>query len=343
MSKQIMRLTLALSFLLFAGNLSAQQEGVSKVGITAAPFLEIGVGSRAVGMGGAYVGVANDASSLYWNPSGIAWMTRNEMLFVHTEWLADLKFDFIGAVVPLGKIGTIGASVTVLSMGDMEVRTIQYQHGTGEKFSATDFAAAFSYARPLTDRFSIGANFKYIQQRIWHMSASTIAMDIGTLYKTPVKGLRIGTTISNFGPGMRLQGKDVYVYHDVAPEKLGNNDQILSELRTESWPLPLNFQAGVAYDAFNTQFHRLTVAIDALHPSDNTESINTGFEYGINNTIFIRGGLKSLFQRDTEESFTLGGGLHYNLFGRGQIRVDYSYADFGRLNNVQRFSFAVSF
>lgn len=321
----------------------AQEEGVSKVGITAAPFLEIGVGSRAISMGGAFVGIADDASALYWNPAGISSLSQNEVLFVHTDWLVDISFDYVGTVIPLGRYGSLGANVTVLSMGEMEVRTVQFQEGTGEKFSASDFAAGLSYARNLTDRFSIGANVKYVEQRIWHMKASTVALDIGTMFNTQIGGLRIGTTISNFGPAMKMTGKDVLEYHDIAPNKMGNNEQILAALKTDDWSLPLTFQAGVAYDLFRTKSHRLTMAADAISPSDNTQAVNTGFEYALNEMIYIRGGLKSLFQRDTEESFTLGAGLHYKMFGSGEILVDYAYADFGLLDYVQRFSFSLRF
>ena len=51
---------------------------VTKVGTTAAKFLSIPVGARAVGMGGAFVAVADDASSLYWNPAGIARLSQSE-------------------------------------------------------------------------------------------------------------------------------------------------------------------------------------------------------------------------------------------------------------------------
>jgi hypothetical protein len=50
----------------------------SKVGTTAAQFLKIGVGSRAVGMGGAFVAVADDITSLYWNPGGLGRLNHNE-------------------------------------------------------------------------------------------------------------------------------------------------------------------------------------------------------------------------------------------------------------------------
>lgn len=316
---------------------------VSKVGIAAAPFLEIGVGARAVGMGCAFVATVDDASALFWNPSGLARLSRPEALLVHTEWLADIRFDFAGLVLPLGRFGAIGGSIMTLSMDDMMVRTVERPEGTGEYFSAGDVALSLSYAVNLTDRFSIGFTGKYIQQSIWKESASGIGLDIGTIFTTGFYGMRIGAALSNFGTDMSMSGKDLLVYHDIDPNKLGNNERIFAELKTDSWPLPLNFQAGVAMDVLKGKMRRFTVAADAVHPSDNTESIHLGCEYAMQETFFLRAGYQSLFMRDSEEGLTLGGGLWMRMLRNVQFRMDYAWADFGRLENVQRVSLGLVF
>jgi len=157
---------------------------VSKVGITAATFLEIEVGARAIGMGGAFVAVANDATAIFWNPAGIARLPRGEAILIHTNWLVETNFDFSGIVIPAGYMGSFAVSVTSLRTDEMEVRTVLKPEGTGEKFSYGDLSAGLSYAKNLTDRFSIGINAKYISQRIWHMDAKGYALDIGTLCLT---------------------------------------------------------------------------------------------------------------------------------------------------------------
>lgn len=316
---------------------------VSKVGITAAPFLTIGVGSRAVGMGGAFVATANDASALYWNPAGLAPLQRSELLLVHTRWIADTNFDFAGVVLPLGEFGTIGASISSLTTGDMAVRTIERPEGTGELFSAADLAIALTYSRSLTDRFSIGFNVKYINQRIWHESASGFALDVGTLFVTGFQGLRIGATLSNFGTDMRMEGKDLLVFYDLDPTIRGNNDRVPSNIETQNWSLPLNFQFGLAMEIVRNEQHRFTVASDALHPSDNTESVNLGGEYAFQEKFFLRGGYRDLFLRDGEQTFTIGGGAAVRFLGNVRWKFDYAYADFGRLENEQRLSVAVEF
>ena len=328
---------------LFAATCFGQISDVSKVGITAAPFLEIGIGARAVGMGGAFVGTADDASALFWNPSGIARSPNMQFLFMHADWLADISFDFAGFSIPLGPFGSIGASLTSLNYGEMLVRTVNSPDGTGERFNSGDIAVGLSYARGLTDRFSIGFTVKYINQRIWHESANGFAMDFGTLFITGFKGLRIGATLSNFGTDMRMEGKDLLVYHDINPYIQGNNDRTPSNLETQHWPLPLTFQFGLAMEILQTPMSRVTIAADAIHPSDNTESMNLGAEYGFRDMLFLRAGYRDMLLRDGEQGLTFGAGFGQRFVGNLKVQLDYAYADFGRLENVQRFSLSLSF
>jgi len=316
---------------------------VSNVGTTAAPFLEIGVGARAIGMGGAFVATANDVSAMYWNPAGLAGLKTVQAIFVHTDWLVDITFDYAGMVFPLSRFGTLGLNLTALNMGEMKVRTIDHPEGTGEYFDARDMALGLAYGIKLTNRFALGFNVKYISQTIWKEHASGFALDIGTLYETPWKGLRIGAALSNFGADMKMDGNDLLVYYDVDPYQLGNNDRIFAGLETDAWPLPLNFQLGVAYDAWQSDLQRLTFEVDALHPIDNTESMNLGLEYELQKKFFIRAGYRNLFLKDSEEGFTLGGGIHLPLMGNIKGGFDYAFADFGRLQNTHRFTILLSF
>jgi len=319
------------------------QLGISKVAMVAAPFLEIGVGARAVGMGGAFVATANDATALYWNPGGLAQLSRPEVVFVHADWIADTRLDFAGVILPLGRWGTLGASVTSLSMDDMRVTTVEMPGGTGEYFTAGDLALGLSYGFSVTDRFSFGFTAKYVYEHIWKESAWAVALDLGTLFVTDFHGLRIGASLTNFGTDMRLMGKDLLVYHDISPTKLGNNERIFADLHTDSWPLPLSFQVGVAMEVLQSDLQRLTVAADAMHPSDNTESVNLGAEWVYRDWVALRAGYRNLFLRDSEEGLTVGFGVTQRLLGNVQLRFDYAWADFGRLQNVQRVSLGIVF
>jgi hypothetical protein len=334
------------ALLFFSGYLFGQSgSSVSKVGTTAATFLEIGPGGVSNGMGNAFVSIANDATALYWNVAGIANMTQNQLSAVHTDWIGETNYDYAGLVLPLGSFGALGFSFTSLSTGDMKVTTVELPEGTGEYFNSQDIAVGLSYGRKLTERFSIGVTAKYIQQKIWHMSASALAIDAGTLFRTDLLGgMVIGASISNFGTKLTLAGRDARKYYSVDVDKLGSNDQIPFNIDLDSWDIPMCFRIGVSTNALKTDDMRLTVAVDALHPNDNYESVNVGAEFSYLESFYIRGGFNSLFLKDSEGGLTLGVGINTKmLFSSAEFTFDYAYRDFGRLNNVHTLSAGIRF
>ncbi|NOY79167.1 MAG: UPF0164 family protein [Calditrichaeota bacterium] len=318
--------------------------GLTKSGTTAGQFLKIPVGGRAIGMGGAYVAVANDVTSLYWNPAGLAHLAYSAAVnFTHTRWLAGTNFDFVAVGINTGIWGSFGLSYTALSMPDMLVRTEFEPEGTGEYFSAMDMAMGVSYARSITDRFSIGFNAKYVHQQIWHMTASAVAFDLGILFRTDYAPLVLGMSISNFGPKMHYTGKDVFVNYDFNPDEYGDNNTIFADLQTDKWSLPLLFRFGLAWEILNKDMNQLTVAVEARHPNDNTENVSFGAEYGFRQWVFFRAGYQSLFESDREKGLTFGLGLVYYLSPTLPLQFDYAYADWGRLSSAHRFSFEINF
>lgn len=315
----------------------------NKVGTSAAPFLGIGAGPRAVSMGGAFVAVASDPTALYWNPSGISRDGRTETLFEHTNYLLGTSYNFFAAVVAIDQDNAIGLSVTNLAYGSTEVTTVAEQDGTGETWDANDWAIGLTYSRNLTDRFSIAGTAKMIIQQIWRESATGYALDAGLLYITPLNNLRIGMEISNFGTDMQLAGEDLLI--TVSPDEtvVGANTKIPAQYTTAAYPIPLIFRVGLAMDVINSSDNRVTLAVDALHPSDNVQSVNVGGEYCWNNLVSLRAGYKSLFIPDSQEGLTLGIGLNYDITNNFNIRFDYGYEDYGLLQNIQKFALTVGF
>ena len=340
--KQYLILVIIFCGLFFQGQLFAQLGSeTNKSGTTAAQFLKIGVGSRPIGMGGAYTASANDINSIYWNPAGLASIYSREAYFNHVDWISDVKLDYAAFGIEVPSFGTLGASVSVLSMGNMAVRTTEQPEGTGEMFDAGSLLFGISYARNLTDEFSIGFNAKYVREYIWHESAASVAFDIGTLYKIQfLNEMRIGASISNFGPKMQLAGRDITQITQLGAV---TGNIINTDLQLDSFELPLLFRIGVAVDAIKNSDSRLTIAADAVHPNDNSESINTGLEYSWDEMFFVRAGYKSLFELEGEQGLTFGIGLNYRLIESVKLLVDYAYQDFGRLKNVQYISIGVRF
>lgn len=341
----VLRHAICVLFVMVYCSPTVMAQRVSKTGTTAASFLEIGVGANAGAMGGAFVSIANNASALYWNASGIANISQNETLVSHTNWIAQTSFDYAALVLPLGNFGNLGFSFTSLSVQDMKVRTVDQPEGTGEYFNAGDLAVGLSYARNLTDRFSIGFTAKFVQQKIWHMSAIGFAFDAGTLFRTDLfGGMVIGASISNFGTPMQLAGRDTRQYISVDNTKLGSNSQIPSNIELNSWDLPLIFQIGVSTKVLNTLDYKLTLAADAINPNNDYESMNVGAEFSFKDFIFLRGGYQSLFLKSSEGGLTLGIGINTKmLFSNTIVSFDYAYRDFGRLESVHTFSVDIKF
>ncbi len=329
---------------IFAVQIQAQYvSDISKRGTSAAPFLKVAQGARAVGMGGAFVGVANDVSSIYWNVAGIAKLKDNSFIFDHTEWIANLQYNYIAGSLSLGNLGTLGISLLGSNYGDMNVTTIDEPNGTGEVFSVKDFAVSIAYAINLTEDFAIGFNPKVVYESIWKTSAYAIGIDMGVLYKTPFKGITLGMSITNFSSKMKLTGTSEVVLHDPDPSTTGNNGRIPAEISTESWSLPLTFTLGVSYKLVYNDMNKLVIDIDAHHPNDDYESVSIGGEYVFKDVISLRAGYKTLFLKNTEETFALGAGLNQRILGNIKFHIDYAYQHFGRLTNVQKITVGIDF
>jgi hypothetical protein len=312
-----------------------------KTGTTSAQVLKLNVGPRAIGMGGAYTALSDDITAMYWNPGGTANIRRNEAFFNHTSLYADVGYDYAAIASRLSGIGTIGVFVSVLSMDDMPVRTEQMPEGTGEMFTAGALVAGINFSRFLTDNFAIGFNVKYINEHIWHMNAAGFALDVGTMYKIPVfNDLRIAASISNFGTKMQLRGRDIT---RVIQSGSGGDNFINTNLALDRFDLPLLFRFGVSSDLIKQGASRLTTSVDAVHPNDHTEYLNTGFEYAWNEILFLRAGYNSLFELDSEKGLTFGFGLHYRIVDLVVFKMDYAYQDFGRLKAVHYFSVGITF
>ena len=314
----------------------------NKVGTTAAEFLSIPVGAKAVGMGGAFVAVADDITAAYWNPGGLSRLSKNEFNTNYAQWFIDTKISWSGVGIRISPDDYVAVSLTMLDYGEEPITTVELPEGTGETWDALDLAIYLSYSRNLTDRFSIGGSAKYIQQRIWNETASGFAFDVGLLFKTQLEGLNIGMAISNFGQGMKLEGQDLLRPIDINQGYNYNNSTITSRLFTDDWELPLIFTVGTAWDYSISDDFGILLAADAKIPSNQTTYANIGGQIRLSEFFFARLGYNSLFKQYAEEGLTLGAGINYSLAGL-KIKVEYAYLDFGVLGDISRYSLSISF
>jgi hypothetical protein len=316
--------------------------GQSKTGTTIGQFLLIEPSARIAGMGNAGVSASEGLDAVYFNPAVIGRLRNYNVQFTHSAWLAGITYDYVAVSLPVGKWGSAVASLTALNSGEIEVRTVTQPLGTGERYSVSDVALGLGYGRQVTDRFSAGAKATYVQETIWNTSLNTVVFDFGTLYQVSERGLRIGASLSNFGTRGRFTGRDLSIVYDGDPTRYGDNGALPGEIYTDAFAVPTFFRVGVGMPIRLGPQARLQVAVDAFHPSDNTEGMSAGAELEYARRIALRAGWQDAFQRDTEFGLTLGCGLWGKLDVYG-YRVDYGWAEHRRLGGTHRVTFGLTF
>lgn len=332
MKKLIYLSTAALFLFIFMSPLFAQRTGkLAQVGMA---FLDIPVGTRAAGMGEAYVSVGNDANALFWNPAGMALVESRELVFNYTSWIADINHISAASSYNLGNVGVLGLSLIMMDYGEITgTRIAETEQGyiTTGSIKPSEFVLGIAFAQRVTTKFSYGIHFKYVYQNLGKsLSGSTQetvhevknslgepALDFGTLFYTGFKDLRVAMSVRNFS------------------REIG--------YREEHFPMPLTFSFGVAMNVLSlsnfSENQSLTVAIDALHPRDYPERINFGAEYCFNKIVYLRAGYKFITD---EEGLTAGIGLKHSI-GPMEIKIDYAYTDFGLFEQVHRTSMGIAF
>lgn len=239
--------------------------GQAKTGTTAMTFLKIDVTARANAMGGAFIGLADDASTLFYNPAGMIKLDQPEFTLSHTLYLAETQLSYAGLVIPLKEMNAaMGFQSTYWTSGDMDETRPDFPTGTGRTFQAYDLMLGASYAQMLTTKFYVGGTVKFLSEGLADEQVYNFAGDVGTYYDTQWRSLIFGMSIRNFG------GTVKYV--------------------NEEADIPMTFQFGVSFEAYNDDVNKLTTLIEAGHPADNNEFIIFGLEYSFEDIFFLRFG-----------------------------------------------------
>ena len=303
--------------------------GPAKVGTAGAQFLQIGISARAMGMAEAFVAVTDDASSVFYNPAGMTSVLGKQILVSHSKWFADINHYFGAIVMPVKNLGSIGFSFIVLATDDMAVR-VPFIGETGEYFRASEAALGLSYAKSLTDKFSVGGTVKWINEEYYNYNANVIAADIGTLFNTGYRNMKIGMSITNFGPDLH--------FSEPSTGFVGQN-----------YPLPIHFKFGIATNIYKTEQHDLTVALDINQPNDNLRRENLGFEYTWNDLLSLRAGFKTDYESDELESddnesneYSFGAGIDGPIGGYDGT-IDVSWSNMNHLGSSTRLTFGFTF
>ena len=316
----------AISLLLVVSTSSAGIFSRERAGTTGATFLKIEAGARPVAMGGAFVAVADDANTTYWNPAGLAQLEEREITAMHNEWLQGIRYEFLGYAHPIKsekRVQGFGASVMALYTTGLEERTEETMEPEGT-FAAYDIALAGAYACKVSKALSIGANLKLIHQRIQDETAWGGAIDIGLLYRFPGPRkrfsrdtLQLGFAVQNIGPKIKFI--------------------------KESDPLPLNIKAGIAktFDLRSIE-SGLTLAFDVNAPIDNVPNGHFGVEFIYKKMKDISLAGRVGYKTNTIKDLNALSGLSAGAgFVWKRMAIDYVWVPYGDLGNTHRISLTI--
>lgn len=314
--------------ILFILKTSLQAELLEKTGTTGFVFLKIPASARQIAMGESGIALPNASSdALFVNPALVALMTqKNAFSFSYGDWYVDTYHQTFSYVRNLNLFGFIGVNILNYQVGEMQKTRIlssyeadYLQEGENNKyknlgtFSAGAYSIGFSFARQLTDKFSIGTNLKYVHESIDVYSADNVVADIGFIFFTGYRSLRVGAYLQNFG--------------------------LETQYVSESFKMPQIMTLGISGDllgSYNSPTY-LAYTLEAKHPNDESEKIHVGVEALWNNIITLRGGYK--FGSDYEK-FTVGIGLRF-IFQEKLFHLDMAYMNHEYLQSTMRYTLSM--
>jgi len=281
----------------------------SKSGTAGLQFLKIGIGAKETAMGEAVASLVNNANSVFWNPSGIAFIENYEVSLSHNSWLASSKHNSAVFAFPLMSF-VFAVSAATLQIKEFEETTALMPDGTGRMVSAGDYVFGLAAARRFTDRLSIGLQVKYVHEKLDDYSINNVLFDVGAVYATGFRDLTLGFSLQHFGPDMRLLNQD---------------------FRT-----PLLFRLSASDKLMINEDFVLTGAAELVHPTDNNEWVNIGVELQLLKYVALRGGDRINVD---EGKWSFGFGIIPPIFGGISTRFDYAFVLSENIfDNVHRFS-----
>jgi hypothetical protein len=309
-------------------------------------FLKVMPSARATALGEAYSVWSTGAEAVFWNPAGLATLNNIELSSTYTDWLFDAQQGALSCGFEIQGFGVIGIQVQYVDFGEFEEATNERPYIsdpenpglTGRTFRPFSYLVGVSYARYLTDKFSLGISTKYAHESLYDGQkvtaqvrqgvfdevetwANGLLFDFGIRYDTGYRSVQIGSSIQNFGADVKYA--------------------------QESNPVPLLFRFGIGADLIGpegllypgSEGNRLSVAYDIFHPNDYAQQMHVGVEYELGGVLALRGGYKFNYDYD---GLTLGAGIKHALEGV-RLAVDYSYGDMGTyLGHIQRISLGIT-
>ncbi len=355
----------------------------AQVGKTAVPFLLIAPDSRAAGMGNTGVAIADNPSAIFWNPAGLAFQRGTEVSITHSQWLAnfnaDLFYDYLVGTYYVEDVGTFGAHITYLNLGE-QLRTLDSPEPLG-RFNSYEFTVGLSYGFQVSDNWGIGTGIRYIHSSLFEgeigeesvSPGSSFGVDLAALYKSDHFSsvfpgseafFSAGFNISNIGPGLTYSENGieepiptVLRFGWAFTTELGSSGQHTITIANDISKIMVRRSASDSTYGFGDSFKALFTSWGSVEreigqgPSAFTTTLSaleqfmvgTGIEYWYEDLFAVRAGY--YFEdpyNGNREFLTLGAGIHYKLVG---VNFSYIHAleEEHPLANTTRFGLVLEF
>ncbi|MCX7611121.1 MAG: type IX secretion system protein PorQ [Ignavibacterium sp.] len=278
-------------------------------------FLRIDPSARASALGGSFVAVTDDPDVVFYNPSGIGYLTGNPISFSFVKHLLDINLASLSFSTELEHLGRFGAGIKYINYGTFE-QADEFGNRNGE-FGASELAAILGYSNKLDENFFYGINTKIIYSKIADRSSSAIALDLGINYSLPEEMLSFGFSILNFG----TQLSSYYSTKEELPL-----DIVLGiSKRLEKIPVRLSLD-----------FHRLGDNKESF--SQRFKSFNFGAELTLSKVLKLRVGYDNQRRSDLKIGTTAGiAGFNFGVGATiSSYQFDYSYSSYGLIGALHR-------
>lgn len=309
------------SFVVLAAASGSAGSVNDKVGTSSFGFLKIPIGARAVGLGGAFTGLADDELAALYNPAGLANLEGDRVAMEYHNYFLDMQSGWIGYVRPLSYTSAVAFHIQYLSYGSF-VQTDRTGAVTGE-FGGGDLAIGGSYAIKRGEYFSFGATGRFLYESVQDYSSTGVAFDIGARYAAYRNRYTAGLTIQNLG---------------VQFSTLGEGDK-------EKLPVAIRAGGGARPRGLPLQF-----AADLVVPIDNDPYVAVGAEILSLKPLLVRAGWNSFGSNyraegsdDNMAGLALGFGFELKdirFLGFSAAELSYSYSPAADLGQSHRITLA---
>lgn len=315
-------------------------------GITGLNFLKISQGARQSGMGEAFTGLADDVNAIFWNPAGLAQLTRHQACLQHSLWMIDINFQYLAYALPVSGIGTFALYGVLLNGGEI-IRTTESPTGgyvvpnENDKASAGDMLITAAYAKKISDFIGDGSIFSDIyagisvnisSETIYTDSGGGVSANIGALYRPKYENFSLGLMVENAG------------------------------VATNRPSLPLAIRAGFGFqfslENMMSQFsdeglfafkdNDFSAAMDVVYyPEEGITRVHFGgekyWQISKYHALSLRLGYKFISELGMLAGLTAGAGYRLAINNDTHIELDYSFNPYGDLGDAHRISMTGKF